>query len=78
MDGRAYTGRAHEIVIHSNDEDLLTVTLHGKSYAYCIKIYPEEESAVEECAIDFATNLEEATGLRWRVHDESRGKFTVD
>lgn len=72
-------GKAYEIVIHKNseNEESLDITFHGRGYAYSIEISPTGDDPKEECAIDFASNLEEATGLRWRIHDESNGPFTV-
>lgn len=48
-------------------------------FTHIVYCDPECESQDPlESACDLANNFEEATGIPWRLHDESKGLFKAD
>ena len=76
--GNRLGGFATEILIHRSSEGdgQMCVSLVGEGdiYTYWVDSAREDQDA-HDAAIHMATNLEAATGLRWRIHEESRGPF---
>lgn len=70
-------GYATEIVVHQVEEPD-TIGVSFTDYAdniFTHMVFCEGDGDVLASACDLANSFEEATGIPWRVHDESKGLF---
>ena len=76
------TGWAKEIIVHLTDkDDTVGVSFVGNPSSKEVFTHFVSATVDGECdsslqaACSLAGNFEEATGIRWRLHDESKGLF---
>lgn len=72
-------GYATEILVHKTEHsDTMGVSFVGDGRVFTHIVYTEGDDDVLASACDLANGFEEATGIPWRLHDESRGQFAVE
>lgn len=76
--GGMVLGYATEIIVHQvKQSDIIGISFvgDGKVFTHHVEYEGGSMSDVLESACDLANNFEEATGIPWRLHDESKGRF---